>query len=551
MGAPDRADSMDRLDTVPTPPYTADPVLVIGNGPVGQTTALLLARWGVPTVLLDRRARRDLVGSKSICQQRDVLDIWDGIGVGRAIADEGLTWARARTFYRDRELFCVELPSTGRSSFPPFVNISQCRTEQLLDEQIAATPLVDVRWGHTVVGLREQAGEVQAECEVAGEDGTRTLGAPYAVACAGGHGDGIRRSLGVDFAGRSFDDHFLICDVRADLPGWQHERRFYFDPRWNPGRQVLIHPCPDSTFRIDWQVPPGFDLDEEERTGALDRRIRQIVGDADYEVVWHTVYRFHSRCVDRMRVGRVLLAGDCAHLYAPFGARGLNSGVADAENAAWKLAFVLHGWADDRLLDSYDTERRAAAVENLAITTHTMDFLCPQTPQAWDRRRDVLDRAVTDPAAHPEVDSGRLAEPFWYVGSALTTPDPTRQAASRPARGRVPDPGVGVLVPDCPVSDPESGRPTRLRALARRGLTLLVAGPEHASVESAVRGAVDAPLRVYAAADLDPGGALTATLGARPGEVWVLRPDAYVTAVLPAGDDLVGAVRRVTGAARA
>ena len=173
---------MGALDTVRTPPYTAEPVLVIGNGPVGQTTALLLARWGIPTVLLDQRPERDLVGSKSICQQRDVLDIWDSIGVGRTIADQGLTWTRARTFYRDQELFCFELPSTGRSVFPPFVNISQCRTEQLLDEQIADTPLVDVRWGHTVVRLREDTDGVLADCVVAGEEGTRTLRAPYAVA---------------------------------------------------------------------------------------------------------------------------------------------------------------------------------------------------------------------------------------------------------------------------------------------------------------------------------------------------------------------------------
>jgi 3-(3-hydroxy-phenyl)propionate hydroxylase len=314
---------------------------------------------------------------------------------------------------------------------------------------------------------------------------------------------------------------------------------------------VLIHPCPGSTFRIDWQVPADFDLDVEEQTGVLDRRIRQIVGDTDYEVVWHSVYRFHSRCADRMRVGRVLLAGDCAHLVAPFGARGLNSGVADAENAAWKLAFVLHGWAGDGLLDSYDTERRGAALENLAITTHTMDFLCPQTPQAWERRRVLLDRAVTDATAHPEIDSGRLAEPFWYIDSALTTPDPTRTPASRPERGRVPPPGAGVLLPDCPVTDPHTGRPTRLRVLARRGLTLLVAGPERAAVESAVRGSVDAPLQVYAADDLDPGGSLVEALAARPGEVWVVRPDAYVAAVLRSGDDLVRAAQRVLGAVHA
>src|SRR6516164_7576810 len=105
-------------------------VAVLGNGPVGQTAALMLARWGLPVVLLDQRARRDAVGSKSIVQQRDVLDAWEAVGAGRRIAGEGLTWITARTFYRDAELFAVTFPDPGgQSAFPPFVNISQSRTE--------------------------------------------------------------------------------------------------------------------------------------------------------------------------------------------------------------------------------------------------------------------------------------------------------------------------------------------------------------------------------------------------------------------------------------
>ncbi len=300
----------------------------------------------------------DVVGSKAICQQRDVLDVWATVGAEQ-IADEGLTWTTGRTFYRDHELFSWQFVDRGHSPLPPFVNISQARTGQVLDRCIAGKGLIDVRWGHDVTGIAEDRSGVTLICATAA--GSVAVRASYVVACAGAHGQVVRNLLGVRFDGHSFDDLFLICDIRAELPGWAGERRFYFEPEWNPGRQVLIHPCPDSTYRIDWQVPAGFDLDAEQASGALDARIRRVVGDRPYEIVWKTVYRFHTRHVDRMRVGRALLAGDCAHLMAPFGARGLNSGVQDAENAAWKLAFVLRGWAPEALLDSYHDERFAAA----------------------------------------------------------------------------------------------------------------------------------------------------------------------------------------------
>jgi pentachlorophenol monooxygenase/3-(3-hydroxy-phenyl)propionate hydroxylase len=240
----------------------------------------------------------------------------------------------------------------------------------------------------------------------------------------------------------------------------------------------------------------------------------------------------------------VLLAGDAAHLYAPFGARGLNSGVADAENAAWKLAYVAHGWAPDALLDSYHDERHAAALENLAITTATMDFLVPPDEERARVRAEVLAGAATDPALRARVDSGRLSEPFWYCDSPLTTPCADRPFAGRPPRGQVPPPGPGVLLPDAPVARPEG----RLRAVARDGFLLLAAGQAQVAASQAAAAASAGPVRVLALPDIDPSGELTAALAARPGEVWVVRPDAHIAAVLsrPAEADLVAAMSRST-----
>lgn len=518
-------------------------VIVIGAGPVGQTTALLLARWGIAVTILDLRPERDAIGSRAICQQRDVLDVWDCVGAGSQIASEGVTWTTSRTFCEDEELFTTVFRDNGQSCFPPFVNISQSRTEEILDQCISNTPNIEVKWNHEVTDITQGEDHVNVICKT--PEGTKTFTGAYAVASPGSKGDAIRRALGVSFDGKSFDDHFLICDISTDLPGWAQERRFYFNPSWNPGRQVLIHPCPGNTFRIDWQVPSDFDLNKESDSGGLDARIRKIIGDRDYSIVWKSLYRFHSRIADQMKVGRVLLAGDAAHLYAPFGARGLNSGVLDAENAAWKLAFVINEWADEGLLESYHIERHAAAIENLEITSNTMEFLVPPDEQAYKRRCETLEKAKYDPSTRKNVDSGRLAEPFWYIDSPLTLTNPRRKFTGRPEKGDLPPICPGVLVPDCRLSVSPMPGITRLRQLLRIGVTIILGKDIN---ENHLKKLTDtpSPISLYQISELDRCGEVSKVLGIMPDEIWVIRPDAHIAAIYnsPVPKDIVEIVLR-------
>jgi 3-(3-hydroxy-phenyl)propionate hydroxylase len=215
---------------------------------------------------------------------------------------------------------------------------------------------------------------------------------------------------------------------------------------------------------------------------------------------------------------------------------------------------VLRGWAPDALLDSYHAERHAAACENLEITSATMRFLVPGTDAERRHRVATLEAAVADRAARAAVDSGRLAEPFWYAASPLTTPDPGRPFAGRPARGAVPPPGPGILVPDVAIFATERSGAQTLRTLARRGFLVLCASGADVAAARWAAAAVAAPVRVLDAAGLPDSGAGLAGAGlAGPGEVWVIRPDAHAAAVLhdPGEAEIAAALRRALGRAGA
>lgn len=508
-------------------------VLIVGAGPVGLTAALLLARFGIESIIVESRPRRDPIGSRSLCMQGDVLEVLDRVGIAENLVAEGITWQLGRTYYRGHELFRITFPRIGQAHFPPFVNIGQDRVEYWLEKRVRAQPLTGIRYRHQVVDIYNHPDHVAVTVDLDGR--TQHITGQYAI-CAGGAGDPGRKILGVGFPGESFDDRFLICDIRATLP-FGAERRFFFDPPWNPDRQVLIHPQAGSVWRIDWQVPADFDLEQAAASGALESLIRRIVGNQDYEIIWMSVYRFHQRLADRFAVGRSFLAGDAAHLYAPFGARGLNSGIQDAENIAWKLAYVLRGWAPGGLLDTYETERRAAAQENLAVTGATMDFLVPRDRDSWRRRRDLLNQAISDHNARRLIDSGRLAEPFAYLDSPLTT------LGSTP--GEAGDSGVvpGALCPDGPCEIARRPEVYRVRQLFGDGLVVLYRGGDPPDLDIG-----PGPCGQYDLDAIDSQGLLRSVLGAQRGDAVLVRPDGHLAAMVPTRrETLDAAARRAIG----
>ena len=388
------------------------PVVVVGAGPVGLTCALELARHGVASVVVDAKPHPTREGSRAIVLARHALEVFRRLGCGE-LAGKGVVLDRARTYFRDRELFCVEFPAAAPGELPLFMNLQQTHTERALLERAEASGLIEIRWDARVRSKRDSGRSVLLDLESAAGSRDRVL-ASYAVGCDGAHST-IRKLLGVPFEGKTFRDRFLIADIRAELP-FPNERRFFFDPPANPGRQILIHPQPDGEWRIDWQVPEEADAEAERASGRLHARIRALIGDSPYELAWLTAYRFHQRLARRFRVGRFFLAGDAAHLMAPFGARGMNSGVEDAVNLAWKLALVLRGRAPESLLDSYERERRAAARENLDVTGRTMRFMAPPTAPHRLVRNAILRGSVRSARVRRLVDSGRLATPAVYGG---------------------------------------------------------------------------------------------------------------------------------------
>lgn len=508
------------------------PVVVVGAGPVGLALAIDLALHGVPVVVLDDNDKVSF-GSRAICFAKRTLEILDRLGCGDPLVEKGVVWSLGKVYFGDRQVFAFDLLPEDGHKRPAFVNLQQYHLEKRLVDRVreladAGRP-IEIRGRNRVTAV-EPAGD-RVSVRVDTPEGPYALEADWLVACDGANSP-VRTMLGLDFVGRVFEDNFLIADVvmpdGADLPV---ERRFWFDPPFNRGQSALLHKQPDGVWRIDLQLGWSIDRAQETRPERVLPRVRAFLGpEARFELDWVSIYTFQCRRMERFRHGRVLFAGDAAHQVSPFGARGANSGIQDADNLAWKLAMVLDGRAPEALIDAYDQERVQAADENILASTRSTDFITPKSETSRLFRDAVLDLAEDHPATRPLVNSGRLSVPCSYDGSPLNGPD----HAALPRRTR---PGAAAV--DAPL---EGGW-----LIDRLGGDFVLLTLGEAAAEPA-----GADLRCVGLPRPAPGSALAERyLGSAAGAVYLIRPDQHVAARWTAfdGEAVRAAVRRAAGRA--
>ncbi|VVD96345.1 FAD-dependent oxidoreductase [Pandoraea aquatica] len=523
-----------------TDPVT-HPVIVVGAGPIGLATAIDLAQQGVSVIVLDDDCTLS-TGSRAICFAKRTLDIFDRLGCGERMVEKGVRWNVGRVFLRDQEVYNFDLLPEAGHHRPAFINLQQYYVEGYLFERARELPNIEIRWKNKVVGLTQQGTPGSADASVTltveTPDGEYQTTARYVVAADGSRSP-VRKLIGVDSHGRTFKDRFLIADVKmtADFPA---ERWFWFDPPFHPNQSVLLHRQPDDVWRIDFQL--GWDADPvaEKAPERVIPRVQALLGpDAKFTLEWVSVYTFSCLRMDDFRHGHVLFAGDSAHGVSPFGARGANSGVQDAENLAWKLALVLGGHAPDRLLDTYAREREYAADENIRNSTRSTDFITPKSPVSRVFRDAVLTLARDHAFARQLVNSGRLSVPAVLHESTLNTAETDTFA------GRM-TPGAACV--DAPLArHGQAG--WLLPRLGGRFVALVFGAPS--SLDAASLAALEAlsgdsvpVMPVFVTPDLeaacdthdvhsiwhDTQGLAAQRYDAAPGTVYLIRPDQHVCA---------------------
>ncbi|MFC7310274.1 FAD-dependent oxidoreductase [Streptomyces monticola] len=514
-------------------------VLVAGAGPVGLTAAHELARRGLRVRLVDA-APGPARTSRAVAVHPRTLETFDQMGVVGAVRRDGRE-NRAFTMYATgRRLVRLDADYTSMPTrYPYTVIIEQTRTEAALRAAVTALG-VEIEWGIRLDGFSQDAQGVHVRL-VRADGGAEDCRADWLVGCDGGHST-VRKQLGLPLIGESRDTWMLAdAPVRTDLPQdtiyWVHTggQALMMVPYARTGHWRLLDTAPGGAAAET--APARFSA---KLSKGLGRDVR--VGEPE----WTSVFTFQQRMVPRMHEGRVFVAGDAAHVHSPASGQGMNTGIQEAYNLAWKIADVHRGHAGRQLLDSYSAERVPIG-KALLGSTRTATFLvqfknllaAAALPVVFTVVRNVapLRRAI-----QRKVLGGMSGLRLGYQDSPLTTPAPRRRDTTTPA------PGQRAAL--AAARQPQAAGPAALHAELRdpRWTLLCAPGAETAEgptdtvpVDTAATADRDhaAWLSVRTVADRrggvpgplpDPGGALREALGLGPGGWVLIRPDGYVAA---------------------
>jgi 3-(3-hydroxy-phenyl)propionate hydroxylase len=423
-------------------------VLIVGGGITGLTLACSLAQLGIDCALLDEDNTVGVKGasSRGICYTQKSLEIFDKLGIYERIKAKGVEWSVGRTFAGHDEVYRFDLKKQNNfnlSQQPAFINIQQFYNEAFLVDRINELGHAQIRWNNRVTAYANEAGV--ATFSIATPAGEYKATADFVIDATGSKSP-FRQWLGIGVKAKKGDDRWCIADVRFTTHP-PKERHTWIEAPFNDNRAVWQHLMADDVWRIDYQMAPDADPEFVSSEAQVRARLaRQFGKDTPVDIVWVGPYAYRSECVERMQVdlgtgsvdatsaatrpryqpvhsthsSQVFLIGDSAKVMSPFGARGGNSGIADADNLAWKLAAVCKGQASPTLLASYHPERHEAATTNVQVTHRTARFL--RATEGIERlfRSAVIDLAKQHPFARSLVNTGRMAVANPYSASPLT-----------------------------------------------------------------------------------------------------------------------------------
>jgi len=529
--------------TLPPLVAGADPkrhrVAIVGGGPIGLTLALALARYGIASLVLEADDTVCL-GSRATCISRRSLEIFAALRCHESFMTKGLPWTGGRSFYGNTEVFRLQMPHDENQKFPPMINLQQCYTEQYLVDAVEAKPdLIEVRWNTQVTGAHRHDDGVTLRIQT--EQQPYVVEADWVVACDGAR-SAVRQALGLKFEGTQYEGRYVIVDIelKSEYPT---ERRAWFDPPSNPGSTLLMHKQPDNIWRMDYQLRDNEDADEAVKPENVIPRVAshlKMIGERDdWRPVWISIYKANALTLAGYRHGRVLFAGDAAHLVPIFGVRGLNSGIDDAFNLGWKLAFVIQGWATDGLLDTYSDERVFAARENLRYAKRSTEFMAPPS-HAFDlMRRAVLSLAPNHAWVRALIDPRQT--------SAIAFPDSRLNCFAQRSHAFDAGPRPGEILPECPLTigvgtANDAGFCTDLLGPHFTALYFSAAGDVPAELVAARERLEKGPLPFAwrtisrrpptgdGTAAHDHTGRLFPMYGAQPDSLYLVRPDGHAMA---------------------